>query len=110
MSRSCMQVLALGTGDASADSRSRVYIALDAVLAAPGYVVAPAVDTVVQRALVELRGSGTEPGTLGQLEAISLALAGLGAANRRGDAFERQSSMAAVARLANAWLVETSIH
>lgn len=109
MSSLCTQVWA-ASACPPPDSRARVYVALDAVLAAPGYVVAPAVDTVVQRALVELRRSRTEPGALGQLEAISLALAGLGAANRRGDAFERLSCMAAVARLANSWLVETSVH
>ncbi|HEX8401429.1 MAG TPA: hypothetical protein VF628_06950 [Allosphingosinicella sp.] len=89
---------------------ARVYQALDLALASGDRAVAPGTEAAVQAALYEIRNTGGPDAAVCALQTISVDLALLFTALRRGDAPEYHARRARLAAVKEEWLRLAPLH
>jgi hypothetical protein len=89
---------------------ARVYQALDLALASGDRAVAPGTEAAVQSALYEIRNVGGPAEAVSTLQTISVDLALLFTALRRGDAPEYHARRARLAAIKEEWLRLAPLH
>jgi hypothetical protein len=89
---------------------ARVYHALDTALATGDRAVAPGTEAAVQAALYEIRRGGGSAEAVSALQTISVDLALLFTALRRGDAPEYHARRARLAAIKEEWLRLARLH
>jgi hypothetical protein len=89
---------------------ARVYEALDTALATGDRAVAPGTEAAVQAALYEIRSGGGPAEAVAALQSISVDLALLFTALRRGDASEYHARRERLAAIKEEWLRLAPMH
>jgi hypothetical protein len=89
---------------------ARVYEALDSALATGDRAMAPGTEAAVQAALYEIRSGGGPAEAVAALQTISVDLALLFTALRRGDTCEYQSRRQRLAAIKEEWLRLAPLH